>query len=93
MPLLFRMNDTLVPSLAAEIMRLASGAANSEIRTEDAGTPGLNEENVIAGVKAGALDVPTRRNGAMEIYFSGPRAERHISAAALDAGGNCGGIF
>ncbi|HEV2563439.1 MAG TPA: adenylate/guanylate cyclase domain-containing protein [Rhizomicrobium sp.] len=86
MPLLFRLGNKLVPSLASEAMRLAGGAPNLEIRTENVGSPGLDEETVIAGVKAGTLDVPTRRDGALEIYFSGPHAQRHISAAALDAG-------
>jgi len=91
LPLILRMDDTLVPSLEAEIMRVAAGAANTEIRTEDTGWPGLNEENVIAGINAGNLGVPVQRNGAMEIYFSGARPERHISAAALDTGGIAAG--
>ncbi len=86
MPLVLRLNDTLVPSLEAEIMRVAAGAQNAEIRTADTGMPGINEQTVIAGVRAGTFDVPTRRNGAMEIYFSGPAGMRHVSAAALDTG-------
>ena len=85
MPLVLRLNDALVPSLEAEIMRVAAGAQSAEIRTADTGTPGINEETVIASVHAGNLDVPTHRNGAMEIYFSGPADSRHVSAAALDA--------
>jgi adenylate cyclase len=86
LPLILRMDDTLVPSLEAEIMRVAAGAANTEIRTADTGWPGVNEENVIAAIRAGTLDVPVQRSGAMEIYFAGHQAARHISAAALDAG-------
>lgn len=85
-PLLFRLNNLLVPSLEGEIMRLAGGASALEIRTADVGSPGLDEETIIAGVKAGTLDAPARPNGAIEIYFSGPHPERRISAAALDAG-------
>jgi adenylate cyclase len=91
MPMILRMDGTLVPSLEAEIMRVAAGAANTEIRDQDSGWPGLNEEKIIAGIRADKFDVPVQRNGAMEIYFSGPRAERHISAAALDTGGIAAG--
>ena len=86
LPLVLRMNDTLVPSLEAEIMRVAAGAPNTEIRTQDTGWPGLNEQTVIARVAAGKFDVPVRPGGAMEIYFAGRQAGRHISAAALDTG-------
>lgn len=86
MPLVLRVNDALVPSLEAEIMRIAAGAPNAEIRTADIGSPGFNEETVIAGVHAGNLDMSTHRDGAMEIYFSGHEDLRHVSAAALDAG-------
>lgn len=86
MPMVLRLDDTLVPSLEAEIMRVTAGVESAEIRTADIGSPGINEETVIAGLRAGTLDVPTHRDGAMEIYFSGPASLRHVSAAALDAG-------
>jgi len=86
LPLILKMDGTLVPSLEAEVMRLAEGAANTEIRTADTGVPGLNEKTVISAIGAGNLSVPTRPSGAMEIYFAGHQDARHISAAALDAG-------
>lgn len=86
MPLLFRLNGKLVPSLDAEAMRLVGGGVPLSAGTRERGIPGVDGVEILARVRAGSVAVPVRANGAMNIYFSGPNAARHISAAALDAG-------
>ncbi|MDE3116270.1 MAG: adenylate/guanylate cyclase domain-containing protein [Pseudomonadota bacterium] len=86
MPLLYRMDGKLVPSLDAEVMRLLGGGLPLSLVTRESGLPGLTSQERLARVKAGTLSVPVRADGAMEIYFSGANRVRHISAAALDAG-------
>ncbi len=84
--LVFRLDGKIAPSLDAEVMRVAGGKPDIEFRGEDAGTPGIDASSILASVGAGAFDVPLRADGALQIYYSGPRAERHVSAAALDTG-------
>ena len=86
MPMVMRLNDRVVPSLEAEVLRLASGESDVVVRSEEAGLPGLGTATVVAGISAGAFDAPLRADGALEIYFAGPDGERDVSAAALDAG-------
>jgi adenylate cyclase len=86
LPLFYRLNGTPMPSLDAEVMRIASGRSVFVFRGQESGALELGDATLIGGVSAGALSVPLRADGAMQIYFSGPRAERHVSAAALDTG-------
>ncbi len=85
MPLLFRMNGVLLPSADAEAMRLVGGGPLTVIAHER-GIPGINADDAIARIDAGALSVPVRADGAMEIYYSGANAARNISAIDLDDG-------
>jgi adenylate cyclase len=85
-PMVLRLNEQVVPSLESEIVRLASRAPNVVVRTEEAGLPGLDSAPIVSGLSAGAFDVPLRSDGALEVYFAGPRDERNISVAALDDG-------
>jgi adenylate cyclase len=85
-PMVMRLGDRVVPSLEAEVLRLASGESEISIRSEEAGLPGFGNATIVAGASAGSYDVPLRPDGGLEIYFSGPHAERNISAAALDDG-------
>jgi len=86
MPLVFRMDGKLVPSLDAEVMRLLGGGVPLSLVTRESGFPGLLSFERIARVKTGTLSVPVRSDGAMEIYFSGANRARHISTAVLDEG-------
>ncbi len=86
MPLVFRMDGKLVPSLDGEVMQLLGGGPPLSLVTRESGLPGLIDHERVARVKAGTLSVPVRADGALEIYFSGPDRARHISAAALDEG-------
>lgn len=86
LPLLFRLDGTLVPSVDAEVMRLIGGGKPVTVETRLRGIPNLDERETIARIDAGTLGVPVRRNAAMDIYFAGANAKRWISATALDEG-------
>jgi adenylate cyclase len=84
MPLFFRLNGTPLPSLDAEVMRVAGGKSELTFRGQESGALGLGNATLIGGVGAGSYDVPLRADGSLQIYYSGPQAERHISAAGLE---------
>jgi adenylate cyclase len=82
LPLLLRVGGKIVPSLDGETMRVAGGEALTVIGAED-GVPAPGGAAHIASLNSGALNVTTRRDGALVIYFGRENAARHISAAAL----------
>ncbi|MGD0142676.1 MAG: adenylate/guanylate cyclase domain-containing protein [Rhizomicrobium sp.] len=86
MPLFFRLAGKPVPSLDAEVMRVASGKSELAFRSQESGALGLGNATLIGGVTAGTYDVPLRADGSLQIYYSGPHAERHVSAASLESG-------
>jgi adenylate cyclase len=86
MPLFFRIDSKPVPSIDAEVMRVAGGESGLSFHGQESGALGLGNATLIGGVSAGPYDVPLRADGALQIYYSGPRAERHVSAAALESG-------
>ncbi len=79
-PLLLRLGDTLVPSLAAEVLRVGQGASNYMVRTAPTAGVGLAE------VKIGQFTVPTTAAGEAWVHYSGPVKERTLSAWKILAG-------
>ena len=79
-PLLLRLGDMLVPSLAAEVLRVGQGAQNYMLRTSD--TPGVG----MTEVKIGDFAVPTTSAGEAWIHYTGPVDERTIPAWKILAG-------
>lgn len=73
-PMVFRLNDTLVPSLAAEMLRVGQGAKNYMVHT--AAEQGVG----IAEIRIGNISVPTTASGEAWIYFTPPTPERTIPA-------------
>jgi adenylate cyclase len=86
MPLFFRLGGKSVPSLDAEVMRVASGKPELAFRGQESGALGLGNATLIGGVTAGSYDVPLRADGSLQIYYAGPHAERHVSAVTLESG-------
>jgi adenylate cyclase len=85
-PVMLRLNGKPVPTLDAEAIRLAVGAGDIAIDFGESGLPGLESRSIVTGATAGHFQMPLSPNGSLEIYFSGPRPERLVSAAALDQG-------
>lgn len=73
-PLVGAIGEALVPSLAMELLRVATGAPALEIALDAEG---------LAAMSVGDLRVPTLPDGAVWVHFSAPAMERYISALDL----------
>ena len=79
-PLLLRLGDTLVPSLAAEVLRVGQGAKNYMVRTSPTEGVGITE------VKIGQFAVPTTAAGEAWVHYTKPVKQRTIPAWKVLAG-------
>jgi len=80
-PLLVRFRNELAPSLVAETMRLAAGAATIVVRSSTAsGETPFIEETGITAVRIGNIEVPTDRSGQMWLSFTPHDPGRFLSA-------------
>ena len=97
-PLVLRLGDKPVPSLAAEALRLATGAHGYIGRAAGANTEqSFGQNSGLAAVKIGPLTVPTDGAGLVWLYFAPSETGRYISAADIldgtaDAGRLSGGV-
>ena len=71
MPLVASIDGTLVPSLALEMLRVATKAPNLRLSTEG---------SVVAAVTLGELRVPTEPDATVRPYFSPSTPQRFVSA-------------
>ena len=84
MPMVVRVGDTLYPSLAADMLRLAQGATSYFVKSSGAsGEKAFGEKTGIVGVKVGDYEVPTEANGQMWIRFTFASKERYLSASKV----------
>ncbi len=72
-PLLASLAGDVVPSLAAEALRVAQGARNYTLRTAPNG-------GGLVDVSVGRLRIPTNAEGAVWVHYGRPRAERYVPA-------------
>jgi len=80
-PLLLRLGDQFVPSLSAEVLRVARGEQNLFVNSLEAGV-----QNVQIGDEANKVVIPTNAKGEIWLHYSDDRTNRFISAAqVLDA--------
>ena len=85
-PLLFRQGDTLYPSLAAEVLRVAQGAKTFIVKSSGgSGEQAFGEHTGINHVKIGRIVVPTDAQGRMWIHFTEDVPERRVPAWRLFA--------
>ncbi|MEP9354533.1 adenylate/guanylate cyclase domain-containing protein [Xanthobacter sp. KR7-65] len=83
-PLLLSVDGRLVPSLAAEALRVGQGASTYVVRASNAsGDQAFGTQSGITAVKIGALDVPTDASGEVRVRFSATDPRRFLSAAAV----------
>ncbi len=73
-PLMLRMGNDAVPSLAAEALRVAQGENNFFIKTGESTGDGLEE------IRIGALTIPTTAHGEVWVHYTKPVPERYIPA-------------
>ena len=79
-PLLVRVGNTLLPTLATEVLRVAQGAKNVTTRTVPGKGFGLQE------VRIGQVVVPTTAQGEVWVHYARPQPERYIPAWKVLAG-------
>jgi adenylate cyclase len=79
-PLMLRLGDQAIPSLAAEALRVAQGERNYFVQTSD------KENAGIEAVRIGPLSVPTTAQGDIWIRYTEPQASRYIPAWKVFAG-------
>jgi adenylate cyclase len=79
-PLVARAGEALVPSLAAEALRVAQGAGGLVIKSSDAsGQVAAGRPEAVA-LKIGAAEVPITEAGELWMHYTGPVAERSVPA-------------
>lgn len=79
-PLALSLAGQPAPSLVAELLRVAQGERNHLLRRADGQPPAL------AGVRIGALDLPTNARGEMWLHYAAMPAELYVPAWRLLAG-------
>ncbi|MDO8878056.1 MAG: CHASE2 domain-containing protein, partial [Pseudolabrys sp.] len=70
-PMVMQAQDTVVPALSLEMLRVATGAGAIRIKTDAAG---------VGSVAIPGLELPTDRNGQLWVYFAPSDASRYVSA-------------
>ena len=87
MPMLVRVDDTLYPSLAADVLRLAQGASTLIVMSSGASSEqAFGEKTGIAKVRVGDFEVPTEANGQMWLRFTPQSWDRYLPAWKVLAG-------
>lgn len=85
-PLLARVGDDIVPTLALEVLRVGEGERGYILRGSDANGEIAGHQPVVTGLRIGRHVLQTTADGAMWVRYGGSQPRRRISAAAvLDA--------
>lgn len=80
-PLLWRMGQTLYPSLTAEILRVAQGARSFLVKSSGAsGETAFGVNSGINTIRIGQIEVPTDKYGALWAHFTLPVPSRYVPA-------------
>lgn len=78
-PLLYRLNDNWVPSLAAEALRLAQGASSYVIKAANAsGETAFGQKGGINHIRIGAYEIPTDADGGLWVNYRHSNRERYL---------------
>jgi adenylate cyclase len=81
MPMIVTIGDTLYPSFAADLLRLAQGASTYVVKSSGAsGEKAFGEKTGIVSIKVGDFEVPTEARGQMWIRFTPEVKERYLPA-------------
>ena len=80
-PLLLALGKEVVPSLAAEALRVAQGASTYVVRASNAsGEAAFGTRSGMVAVKIGAFEIPTEADGALRLRFGRSDPRRFIPA-------------
>ena len=85
--LVLRYGDVVVPSLAMEALRVATGASTYVLRGSNAsGTTAFGRQTGLNAIKVGDIEIATGADGSIRPRYTHSAPERYISAADLFAG-------
>jgi len=85
--LIFRIGETLVPSLAAEALRVAQGANTYVLKASDAsGESAFGQSTGLNHMRVGKVEVPTDNSGAVYLKFRHFNQSAYIPAWKVLAG-------
>jgi len=73
-PLVFKYDDTIYPSLTLEMTRAMLGEKIVEI---------YYDQNGVAGIKIGSIEIPTDRYGRIFVNYRGDKSYKYISAVDI----------
>ena len=79
-PMVLALENTPVPSLSAELLRVAQGVDNHILRRAEGEAPAL------AQVRIGQVSVPTNARGEMWLHYTAAQAQRYVPAWKVLAG-------
>jgi len=85
-PLVARANDVLVPSLAAEALRVAQGAGGMTVRSSDASGETDAGAPEMVSLKIGEFEVPVTERGEIWMHYTRPVPERTVPAWKILSG-------
>ena len=86
MPLVFRLNGKAVPSLDAEMLRVALARNAIALKSDDVSSGFFGSQPGTASLDTPRGDLPTAADGSFWIAYSGEEAARHVAASALRQG-------
>jgi adenylate cyclase len=80
-PMVVQVGDTLYPSFAADMLRLAQGASTYIVKSSGASSEtSFGEKTGIVKIRIGDYEVPTEADGQMWIRFTHQAKERYLPA-------------
>lgn len=79
-PLIAKAGDALVPSLSAEVLRVAQGAGGMIVRSSDASGEVASGAPEAVGLKIGDAEVPITERGELWMHYTAPVADRTVPA-------------
>jgi adenylate cyclase len=85
-PLIARAKGRLVPSLSAEVLRVAQGAGSMIVRSSDASGEINSGAPEAVALKIGAAEVPVTERGELWMHYTGPTPERIVPAWRILSG-------
>lgn len=85
MPLLFRLGDGLVPGMAMEARRVAAGASDITVTSNERDPLSFFSGPGIGTLETTTGPVPTDSDGGVRLYYAANMSERMLNPNALDA--------
>ncbi len=82
-PMVSDFGGVLIPSLSAELLRVAQGAGGHVLRTTEASGEVSGGTIAATAMQTGALTFPLEADGSFRLYYAGYQAERVTPVAAL----------